>query len=157
MPQPAVVFSRVSSYLDDCMDAGFRILEHPADIGIEAYGKDLAEAFAQAATALMSIILELSSVKARESKHVTLTAADIEHLLVKWLTEVLYLYDGEEFAGCRFEVQDINDTHLHAVIHGEPFAAVKHPTKLDVKAITYHQIKVDKTNEGVNLRVFLDI
>ena len=135
---------------------GFKILEHPADLGIEAYGKDLREAFEQAAVALMSIILDLSSIKHRQSMTVELSATDYEHLLVKWLTEVLYLYDGKGFVGNAFHISELGPTHLKATIMGEQFDHEKHPTLLDVKAVTYHQLLVKENGEGL-VRVFLDI
>ena len=136
---------------------GFKILDHPADLGVEAFGKDLKEAFEQAAVALMSIILDLSSIEGRVSRIVKVSATDYEHLLVKWLTEVLYLYDGKRFAGCRFEVRQLTVTGLKAIIYGELFDPKRHPTKLDVKAVTYHQIQVTKNENEARVRVFLDI
>lgn len=136
---------------------GFRILDHPADLGIEAYGASLAEAFEQAATALISLILEVSSIQYRESKTIELSGTDHEHLLVKWLAEVLYLYDGEGFVGGRFEVYELTETHLKATLHGEKFDPKKHPTKLDIKAVTYHQLQIVTDPDRAAVRVFLDV
>ena len=136
---------------------GFEIIDHPADIGIEAYGENSREAFEQAAVALMSIILELSSVQNQESRTIELSAIDYKHLLVKWLNEVLYLYDGEGFVGFRFGIKELTTTHLYAIIYGEKFNPEKHPTKLDVKAITYHQIEVNEDEKEARVRVYLDI
>jgi len=136
---------------------GFRLLDHPADLGIEAYGSNLVDAFEQAAVALVSVILELSTVSERESRTVELTASDYQHLLVKWLTEVLYLYDGKGFVGRRFEITHITPTQLKAVIFGEPFDGNKHTTKQDVKAITYHQLEIIEGDTTATVKVFLDI
>jgi SHS2 domain-containing protein len=137
--------------------AGFRILEHPADMGIEAYGANLGEAFEQAAMALTSIILDPSNIEHRESRIIELSASDHEHLLVKWLADVLYLYDGQDFVGKRFEIRDLSPSHMRAEIFGEPFDPKKHKTRMDVKAITYHQILVEETPAGGRVRVYLDI
>ncbi len=139
------------------MQTGFTILEHPADLGIEARGTTLNEAFEQSAIALMSIILDLSTVSSIESKRIELTATDIHHLLVKWLTEILYLYDGQQFVANRFSIDYLDSTTLRATISGEKLSLEKHQTILDVKAVTYHQLSVIETNEGATVRVFLDI
>lgn len=136
---------------------GFRLLDHPADLGVEAYGSTLAEAFEQAAVALMSVIVDLATVGETETRTVELTAGDYEHMLVKWLTEVLYLYDGESFVGKRFAVEEIAATHLKATIYGEVFDPHRHKTKLDVKAITYHQLQVEQDQGAASVRVFFDI
>ena len=136
---------------------GFDLLDHPADLGIEARGKTMAQAFEQAATGLMSVILDLSSVEARVSREVILEASDLEHLLVKWLAEVLYLYDGEKFVSREFSVSQLRQDSLRATVLGETFVVEKHVTRLDVKAVTYHQLVVEETNTVSQIRVFLDI
>jgi len=136
---------------------GFNLIDHPADLGIEARGSTMAEAFEQAATGLMSVILNLSSVETRVSREVFLEASDLEHLLVKWLAEVLYLYDGEKFVSRGFSISQLRQDSLRATVRGEPFAAEKHVTRLDVKAVTYHQLVVEETNTLSRIRVFLDI
>jgi SHS2 domain-containing protein len=138
-------------------EKGFRILDHPADLGIEAYGKTLAEAFEQAALGLVSIIADASKVEGRNCRNVTLEGSDLEHLLVRWLEEILYLYDGEHFIGGRFQISQLESRWLQAVVYGEPFDPIRHQTRMDVKAITYHQLKVcDKAGES-SVQVFLDI
>lgn len=139
------------------MPSGFVILEHPADLGIEARGRNLAEAFQNAATGLMSVILDLSLVDAHESRRVSVHASDHEQLLVRWLSEVLYLYDGMGFVGKDFHIREISGTTLTATISGEPFTLGKHQTHLDVKAVTYHQLVVQAKEEGALVRVYLDI
>ncbi len=139
------------------MNGSFTILEHPADIGIEARGVTLANAFEQAATGLMSIIVELSSVGSGSVQTIELQAGDREQLLVKWLTEILYLYDGQQFVSKKFKIEVLTDTLLKATIQGEPLNAERHQMLLDVKAITYHQLSIEENDNNITLRVYLDI
>jgi SHS2 domain-containing protein len=137
--------------------ASFHILEHPSDLGIEASGPSIREAFEQAALGLISVIVEPETVAATEERWIEVEAADYEHLLVKWLSELLYLYDGEDFLFSRTKIESINPSKLTARVLGEKYQAGKHKMKLDVKAITYHQLSV-KTKDGVTtIRVFVDI
>ncbi|MBI1805317.1 MAG: archease [Ignavibacteriae bacterium] len=139
------------------MKPGYTILDHPADLGIEAYGATLAEAFEQAAVALTSIIIEHSTVESREQREVEITASDFEQLLVKWLTEILYLYDGRQFVVCEAAIHKLSPAKLWATICGEQFSPLKHKTKLDVKAVTYHQLLIQENAEGGRITVYLDI
>ncbi len=139
------------------MNGSFTILEHPADMGIEARGETVSQAFEQSAIGLMSIIVELSSVSIKEEQTIELQASDREQLLVKWLTEILYLYDGQQFISKKFHIDELTDTSLHATIQGEPLRAEKHQTLLDVKAITYHQLSIEQQEHQSIVRVFLDI
>ena len=139
------------------MQPGFRILEHPSDIGIEARGESLARAFESAARGLMSVILDPSTVGASEVRKIHLKASDREQLLVRWLGEILYLYDGQEFASGEFSVLSCTETSLSADIRGETLPKGIRKTRMDVKAVTYHQLAVRSDENGVTVRVFLDI
>jgi SHS2 domain-containing protein len=139
------------------MKEGYRILEHPADVGIEAMGHSLKEAFEYAALGLTSIIVEPASVDPSEQRFVSLKGSDPENLLVRWLSEIIYLYDGEDFLLSDVSISRLAQGELEATLAGEKVDESKHKLRMDVKAITYHQLKVDETLEGVLLRVFLDI
>lgn len=139
------------------MESGFVILDHPADLGIEAYGKTLSQAFEQAASGLTSVILDPSSVRRVESKQIVLEARDLKQLLVRWLTEVLYLYDGLKFASTHFKIRRLSARGLEAQVQGENFDRQRHSTRLDVKAITYHQLKIGNRQSDYWLQVFIDV
>jgi len=136
---------------------GFTILDHPADLGIEACGRNLAESFEQAALGLISVILDPTTVRPAETRHVELSAVDTEQLLVKWLSEILYLYDGQRFVPSRFSISGISGNRLQSTVCGEAFCPDRHSTHLDVKAVTYHQLCVKEDTDGSWIRVFLDI
>ena len=139
------------------MEAGYRILDHPADLGIEAHGKTLPEAFEQAARGLTSVILDRDSIRRVESRPVRIEAGDRQQLLVRWLSEVLYLYDGLKFAPRDFRIGRISSRLLEAQVRGEPFDRLRHTVRLDVKAITYHQLEIRRRGSGYWLQVYLDI
>ena len=139
------------------MQPGYSILDHPADLGIEATGETLAEAFEQAASGLISVILDPSSIDSPEKMQTTLNASDYHELLVRWLSEILYLYDGRGFAPKEFGIRSLTETNLTAVVRGERFSTEKHVTRLDVKAVTYHQIFIEENENGARVRVYLDI
>jgi protein archease len=141
----------------DDSSSGYVLLDHPADVGIEAYGKDLAGAFEQAALGLMSVILDPGRIDCTQTRVIILEGADRPHLLVKWMTEVLYLYDGQGFAAGKFVISELSLTRLVATVVGEPFNERKHVPRLDVKAITYHQLLVEEVDMGARVKVFLDI
>src|ERR1700690_3591089 len=117
----------------------YTILDHPSDLGIEACGETLPEVFRQAALALMSVIVDPSTVSTREARDVELSASDVEQLLVRWLGEILYLYDGRRFVCKDCIVRALSSTLLAATVYGEEFAPSRHRTRVDGKAGTYHQ------------------
>lgn len=139
------------------MRSSFAILEHPSDLGIEAQGTSLAEAYQNAARGLVSVILDLSMVETREQKQISLSGSDHEQLLIRWLSEILYLYDGQGFVCKEFVIHNLTPSLLNATVRGEMFNSGKHTTYMDVKAVTYHQLVVREDERGGLVRVFLDI
>jgi len=135
----------------------YSILEHPADLGIEARGNTLREAFEEAAVGLTSVIVDLDNVGVMIDRILTVEARDVESLLVKWLSELLYLYDGEGFLCKEVHIQQFSPARMEAKVRGEWYAEGKHHTKLDVKAITYHQLEIKEDPSGGSVRVYLDI
>lgn len=135
----------------------FELLEHPADIGFRAFGGTPAELFANAAVALLSIAAVLDSVDPREQYRIAAEGSDYESLLVNWLNEVLYWYDGKRVAFAEFRVSEIGPTSISALAFGEPRDPERHPARLVVKAVTWHQLKVEERDEGWVAEVYLDV
>src|SRR3990172_5073648 len=111
----------------------FRVLEHTADIGFEAFGNSRREVFANAARALLHLIVDLDSIQARESVAVRVEGRDAPDLLVHWLSEILYLHDAEGWVFREFEMTGLEETSLAAVARGEKFDPVRHQAKLLIK------------------------
>jgi SHS2 domain-containing protein len=137
--------------------ASYHLLEHPSDLGIEASGLTVGEAFEQAALGLISVIAETESIESLNERRVTVDAQDYENLLVKWLSEILYLYDGEDFLLKEAKAESISPTRLVARVSGEKYKPEKHKLKMDVKAVTYHQLSIETSSAMTTVRVFLDI
>jgi SHS2 domain-containing protein len=138
------------------MEKDFEIVDHTADVGIIAYGADISQAFANAARALFSLITELDDVAEFLHRDIELTAPDEESLLVKWLNELIYLFDTENIVFKRFDVTKLNNSQLKARSYGEKIDSSKHRLKTGVKAATYHMLKVDK-GDGCRVQVLFDI
>jgi SHS2 domain-containing protein len=138
------------------MTKDFEILDHTADVGIIAYGADLKQAFANAARALFSLITEIDDVEEVLHQNIVVNAGDLESLLVAWLNELVYRFDAEGILFKRFEISQLDDTHLRARGYGEKVDVSRHRLKTGVKAATYHMLKVEKNN-GYRVRVIFDI
>ena len=133
----------------------FELIEHTADIGLTAGGKDLPEAFANAAYGMFSIIAELDSVREVETRRVEVSADDIEGLLFEWLNTLLYYLDVEMLLFKRFDIIEFGDTRLVAECRGEKYDSSRHQIKHGVKSATYHMLEVDRKDNRV--RVIFDI
>ncbi len=137
--------------------ADFELFDHTADVGIVARGADLKEAFATAAYAVFNLIADLGTVSEGTSLDVEVEAPDRESLLVSWLNELLYQSDVEETLFKRFEISEMDDCRLKAKVHGERIDPSRHGLKTQVKAATYHGLKIEEKGGKVEVRVILDI
>ncbi len=133
----------------------FELIEHTADVGLVAYGKTLAGAFANAAFGMFSIIAELGEVRETESRIVEISEADPEGLLFEWLNSLIYLFDVEMLLFKRFDIMDMDEGHLRAACYGEKYDPSRHHLKTGVKSATYHMLEVDLDKNRV--RVIFDI
>jgi SHS2 domain-containing protein len=135
----------------------FEVIDHTADIGIMAYGADLKQAFANTARGLFSLITELDTVAVKKQHNIQITAPDREVLLVNWLNELIYLFEAKEMLFNRFDISSLTDTKLTATGHGEKIDLAKHTLKIQVKAITYHMLKIEQNECGWKARVIFDV
>lgn len=134
----------------------FKLLEHTADVGIEAYGADIRDAFVNAARGMFSLIVEPSSVKEVEYRDIEITAPDEESLLVTWLNELIYLFDTETMLFSRFDIIELGAGRLKARVCGESVDKNRHTMKTGIKAATYHMVEVVRDN-GIRAKVLFDI
>jgi len=120
-------------------------------MGLAAYGKDLPEAFANAAYGMFSIIAELEGVKEVESRRVEINEDDTECLLFEWLNSLLYYFDVEMLLFKRFDIIEFGDNHLVAQCFGEKYDSSRHQLKTGVKSATFHMLEVDKKNNRIQV------
>ena len=139
----------------------FRVLEHTADVGFEAFGRTKEEVFVNAGRALLNLMVDLDSICPREDLRIEVSVsgsdADASGLLVNWLSEILYLYDAEGWLLHDFEICSLNGRSISAVARGEKSDRARHQVKLLVKAITYHQLALEETASGWRAQVYVDI
>ncbi len=135
----------------------FEILEHPADIGFRVFGSTPAELFENAAAAMLSLANEPERVAPRIEYSLRAFGSDHESMLVDWLSEVLYWFDGKRVAFASFHITRFEPPELEAVGRGEPRDPQRHAAKLNVKAVTWHQLKVEQRADGWVAEVYLDI
>jgi SHS2 domain-containing protein len=135
----------------------YELFEHTADLGLRARAADLDTLFAEAARALFSAVVEdLATLEPRQRVDVHLAADDREYLLFDWLKALLYHFDTEHLLLSRFEVH-VTDTGLNGTAWGEPLDPARHALEHEVKAITYHGLRVEQTPDGWLAEVIVDI
>lgn len=140
---------------------GFKFLEHTADVFIEAYGKKMEEVYENAALALFEVMTDTSKINQTLSEIVEVRATDNFELLYNWIEQFLIKFEVENKIYSKFKVEAIkkinSELYLSAKIFGEPFDHEKHPSKIEVKAITYHDMNIEENNGLFKAKFLLDI
>jgi len=135
----------------------YEVFEHTADLGLRVRGATFAELLADAGRGLFSMVVEdIAAVQPIMAREFTISGTDRTYLLFDWLNELLYVCDTERLAFSQFAVQ-VKADGLSAVARGEPFDPVRHHLTHEIKAITYHALKVEETSTGWLAEVIVDI
>jgi SHS2 domain-containing protein len=135
----------------------YELFDHTADLGLRVTAPDLNTLFAEAAECLFSAIVEdVASIQPKESFTLEILGDDREFLLFDWLKELLTRFDSDQLLFREFQV-NVRPDGLSATIRGEPLDRDRHPLSHEVKAITYHELKVTPTPYGWLAEVIVDI
>jgi SHS2 domain-containing protein len=135
----------------------YELIDHTADVLLKAYGKNLSEAFENAAKGMFDIITDKSEIESIGQYRIQLEADDLEQLLVDWLSELLFLNSAKNLVFGFFKVDiDEKRTSLTADVFGERYSLSKHKMGVEVKAVTYHMLEV-RNKKPFHVQVLFDI
>ena len=136
----------------------YNFLDHATDAIIEVRAKDLKEAFSVVADAVINITLDQDKVEEKDQKQIVAKGKDLRYLLFSWLEEITFVLITEGFAIKRVELEIIENEGytINAVAFGEPLDFKKHNFKVEIKAPTFYDMKIEN-NEKVYMRFLLDL
>lgn len=141
--------------------SNYETFEHEADIGVRGYGASMEEAFANAAKALYSVMVDLENVRPGEKRYITASGQDYEILLVEWLNALLSASDIERMVFSEFEVRIRRDAEagllLSGAVWGERLDPERHSPRVEVKAATLHMLRVERHAEGYIAQCVVDV
>jgi SHS2 domain-containing protein len=139
---------------------GYRFLDHMTDAVIEAYGTTLEEAFENAAKALCDTMIDLKTVRPQREIKFSAEGSDLYSLLFDWLDKVMLLLVADRIAMSQFSVnikQHDNSYLLEGSTRGEPLELDRHHYKVEIKAVTYHEMEIKQEKDMIIARFLLDL
>jgi SHS2 domain-containing protein len=132
---------------------GFREQPHTADWELEVWAPDLPTLLEQAARGMYALSgLRLQAGSARASS-IALHAADAESLLVRFLTELLWVEQEQQLGFDEFSIQVDDDCNLQAELRGSIILSLDK----EIKAVTYHNLVVQTTSQGLHVNIVFDV
>lgn len=135
----------------------YEVLEHTADIGIRVRAGDLAGLFKNAGLAITDMSAEKQKTQ-YPGKHkfvITQKADNLEELFVNWLNELLSASAVESLIFEDIQINQVNEKFIDAIAIGSDIRNYKVNT--EIKAATYHQLKVEKTGSLWQAEVIFDV
>ena len=139
------------------MTKKYRMIDHTADFGIQVFGKDPADLFGNAALALYDLLTDVRAVRGKKEKKIIVTGSDWPDLMVNWLRELLYLWNGNTLLLKAVKIQKMTEFEIHAILSCEGYDPDRHLIKNEIKAVTYHQIQVARSPRGWQARIIFDV
>lgn len=138
----------------------YEYLPHAADVRFRACGSTMEEAFEQAALAMFNVIVDTKSIRPEEGVEINVKSSGPDTLLFDYLSELLYLFEVEEIIFGEFKIDSIKSEkgiyYLSGQARGEHIDLFRHSFDTEVKAVTYHQLSVARTDSGYCAHVIVD-
>lgn len=136
----------------------YELIDHTADIGVRVAGRDLEELFVRAAEAMFDVMVASKpNLTSSINVPVDVTAQKQDELLVKWLQELLYVFDTRHLVLSSFYIDKLTDTALSGAAKGMKFDELRHEVKHQIKAVTYHKLMLEKKDGEWRATVIFDI
>ncbi len=134
----------------------YEVFEHTADLGLRVRGPDLETLFAEAGRGLTSLIVDPATIELRQSAAFRIEGRELDYLLFDWLNELLFAFEKDRLLYGEFVVsRDAEGVSVAA--RGEPLDLDRHVLDHEVKAITYHALKVEQRDNGWLAELIVDI
>lgn len=143
--------------MPDETPAWLREIDHTGDVGIEVAAPSLEDLFARAAWAMFNVLADLASVQPRAALPVAVAAEDRAALLVRWLSELNFLHATQGWLFCAFEVEALGERRLAATARGERYDDACHTVYTEIKAVTFHDLTIERRGEGWHARIIFDL
>ena len=136
----------------------YKLIDHTADFGIQVFGSDLTALFENAAHAMFDLIVDHHKAGGTQRRQVDLKGDDWPDLMVNWLRELLYLWNGKGLIVKKADISSISEYNISAIVKIDPYDPTLHEIKEEIKAVTYHQIVVrPKGDRGWESKIIFDV
>ena len=135
----------------------YRLIDHTADFGIEVFAGDAGALFSEAARAMFDQVVDRRRLDGEGRRPVVVTGTDWTDLMVNWLRELLYLWNGERILVRRVAIRGIAPDRISATALVDKYDPARHDIESEIKAVTYHQARVVPGPGRWSARVIFDV
>jgi len=134
-----------------------KFLDHTADAGILVQAPNLKELFARAAWGMFFLVTDMDTIQLAERNRIRIEASDPPALMVNWLSELNYRHVTEHRLFGKFAIDEIGEEWLSAEVHGERFDPSRHKIFTEIKAVTFHDLRLERDDQGWKTQIIFDL
>ncbi len=135
----------------------YRILNRSSDLVIKVFGKTQAELFANSAFALFDLMTDVEKVQVRDHLPLEVEGVDRNDLMVNWMRELLYLFQGSGYLLRDFQIRDVKENYVRCEVSGEKFDPDRHEIQRDIRSVAYHQSRMEKTGDQWTAQLIFEL
>ena len=135
----------------------YRVMTRQSELAVKVVGNSQADLFANSAFALFDVMTDVEKIEIKERLPLEVEGADRDDLMVNWMRELLYLYQGSGYLLREFQVREVKDTLVKADVCGEKIDPDRHEIKKEVAAVAYHQSRMEKTGNQWTAQLIFEV
>ncbi|HWP23845.1 MAG TPA: archease [Candidatus Binatia bacterium] len=135
----------------------YRVTRNQSELVVRITGDSQADLFANSATALFDVMANIENVDVKERIPLEVEGADRDDLMVNWMRELLYLYQGSGYLLKEFNIREVKDTIVRAEVCGEKIDPDRHEIKQEIGAVAFHKSRMQKTGNQWIAQVIFEI
>jgi SHS2 domain-containing protein len=135
----------------------YRLMTRQSELAVRVLGNSQADLFANSAFALFDVMTDLEKIEVKERLPLEVEGADRDDLMVNWMRELLYLYQGSGYLLKEFQIREVKDTLVKAEVCGEKIDPDRHDMKKEVTAVAYHQSRMEKTGNQWTAQLIFEV
>jgi len=135
----------------------YRITTHQNELAVRIVGNSQADLFANSGFALFDVMSDIDKIEAAERLSLEVEGSDRDDLMVNWIRELLYLYQGGGYLLKEFKINEVNDTSVKAEVAGEKIDPDRHEIKQEIAAVAFHKSRMQKTGNQWIAQVIFEI
>jgi SHS2 domain-containing protein len=133
----------------------YRVTKRQSELAVRVTGNSQAELFANSAFALFDVMSDFETIAVQERLPLEVEGTDRDDLMINWMRELLYLYQGSGYLLKEFKIHEVKDTIVKAEVCGEKINPDRHEIKQEIAAVAYQHGRMEKTgNQWIAQLVF---
>jgi SHS2 domain-containing protein len=136
----------------------YRITKHQSELAVRVVGNSQADLFANSGLTLFDVMVaDLEKVECKDAIPLEVEGTDRDDLMVNWVRELLYLYQGSGYLLKEFLIREVKETLVKADVRGEKIDPDRHEIQQEIAAVASHKSRMQKTGNQWTAHLIFEV